>query len=41
MTIKVILETMSSFRSGVIDFAQNNAPSRWDIELKNYEGILR
>lgn len=38
---KVILATTSTFTKGAIDFANNQAASRWDIELKDYSEILR
>jgi hypothetical protein len=38
---KVILATTSTFTSGAIDFAQNQATSEWDITLKDYYDILR
>ncbi|WP_136799969.1 restriction endonuclease [Desulfosediminicola ganghwensis] len=38
---KVILATTSSFTSGAVDFVQNQAPSTWDISLKDYNDILQ
>jgi len=38
---KVILATTSTFTKGAIDFATNQAPSEWDISLKDYDDILK
>jgi hypothetical protein len=37
---KVILATTSTFTRGAIDFASNQAPSEWDISLKDYNDVL-